>query len=155
MRKCRSHDSLGADRFPYYAEALAASDVKIAGRDVLATWKVLISLGLTPLLYIFYSILACLILIRSNASLSVVIWAPIYVFFSLPFIGYAALRFGEAGMDVLKSLRPLVIALVPGQQKMLDKLKDMRVELSKELAEVSEEFGPKVFDDFDEVSLHG
>ncbi len=29
----------------------AASTVKIAGRDVLATWKVLISLGVAPILY--------------------------------------------------------------------------------------------------------
>ncbi|KAI0091747.1 glycerol-3-phosphate O-acyltransferase [Irpex rosettiformis] len=134
-------------------EALAASNVKIAGRDVLATWKVLISLGLTPLLYTFYSILACIILIRSNAPPSVVIWAPVYVFISLPFIGYAALRFGEAGMDVLKSLRPLVIALVPGQQRSLDELKSMRVQLSNELMEISEEFGPKVFDDFEEKRI--
>lgn len=134
-----------------YTEALAASSVKIAGRDVIASWKVLISLGLTPLLYMFYSILACFILIRRNAPLSVAIWAPLYVFVSLPFIGYAALRFGEAGMDVLKSLRPLVIALIPGQQRSLDELKSMRVQLSKELMEISEEYGPKVFDDFDEV----
>ena len=134
-----------------HAEALAASSVKIAGRDVIASWKVLISLGLTPLLYTFYSILVCIILIRHNAPLSVAIWAPLYVFVSLPFIGYAALRFGEAGMDVLKSLRPLVIALIPGQQRSLDELKSMRVQLSKELMEISEEYGPKVFDDFNEV----
>ena len=55
-------------------------------------------------------------------------------------------------MDVLKSLRPLVIALIPGQQRSLDELKSMRVQLSKELMEISEEYGPKVFDDFNEVS---
>ena len=54
-------------------------------------------------------------------------------------------------MDVLKSLRPLVIALIPGQQRSLDELKSMRVQLSKELMEISEEYGPKVFDDFNEV----
>lgn len=85
-------------------EALAASTVKIAARDVLATWKVLISLGMTPLLYGFYAFLATLIVIRAGAPLQVQFWTPILIMVILPCIGYAALKFGEAGMDVLKSV---------------------------------------------------
>jgi len=88
----------------------------------------------------------------------------------LPVIGYFALKFGEAGIDVLKlvlttcadpspvltvyarSLRPLIIALFPGQEKQLDKLKEMRLELQKEVCETIEEFGPKLYEDFDEAS---
>ncbi|KAJ3539417.1 hypothetical protein NM688_g6363 [Phlebia brevispora] len=133
-------------------EALAASTVKVAGRDVLATWKILVSLGIAPLLYGLYAFLATWIMIRANAPMSWRIWTPIIVMVSLPFIAYAALKFGEAGMDVLKSLRPLVIALVPGQQRTLNRVKDMREELANELADVINEFGPKVFEDFNEVS---
>ncbi|KAI0704342.1 hypothetical protein BC835DRAFT_1403961 [Cytidiella melzeri] len=134
-------------------EALAASNVKIKGRDVLATWKVLISVGLTPLLFGFYAFLATVVLIKADAPRSLIIWTPFYVIASLPFISYAALRFGEAGMDVLKSLRPLVIALVPGQQRHLDQVKQMRLQLSNQLTEVINEFGPKVFEDFDETRI--
>lgn len=88
----------------YVSEALAASVVKIAGRDVLATWKVLIALGVTPLLYAFYAILATMVVIRANAPLKWRIWTPFLVAISLPFMNYAALKFGEAGMDVLKSV---------------------------------------------------
>ncbi|KZT68983.1 hypothetical protein DAEQUDRAFT_670412 [Daedalea quercina L-15889] len=130
-------------------EALAASTVKIAARDVLATWKVLISLGMTPLLYGFYAFLATLVVVRAEAPLEIKFWTPVLVMMTLPFIGYAALKFGEAGMDVLKSLRPLVVALIPGQSRSLDQLKAMRVEVSNELAEVIREFGPQLYGDFD------
>ncbi|EPQ58150.1 hypothetical protein GLOTRDRAFT_98821 [Gloeophyllum trabeum ATCC 11539] len=131
-------------------EALAASTVKVAGRDVLATWKVLISLGVAPVLYGFYAFLSFLVVSKANAPLPWRIWTPFIVLISLPFIGYAALKFGEAGIDVLKSLRPLIIALVPGQQRMLDKVKNMRAHLSNELADTINEFGPKLFDDFNQ-----
>ena len=83
-------------------EALAASVVKIAGRDVLASWKVLIALGVTPVLYTIYAILATVVATRANAPLKWRICTPFLVFISLPFMNYAALKFGEAGMDVLK-----------------------------------------------------
>ncbi|KAG6850236.1 hypothetical protein H0H93_016083 [Arthromyces matolae] len=134
----------------YSIEALAASVVKIAGRDVLATWKVLICLGVAPLLYIFYAFLATLIAIRARAPTEWKFATPFLVFVALPFMNYAALKFGEAGMDVLKSLRPLVVALVPGQQRDLDKLKRIREELSHELADLINDFGPKLYDDFNE-----
>lgn len=83
-------------------EALAASTVKVAGRDVLGSWKVLISLGAAPLLYGLYAFIATAVMIRAGAPLKYRLWAPFLVVSALPFIGYAALKFGEAGMDVLK-----------------------------------------------------
>jgi hypothetical protein len=50
-----------------------------------------------------------------------------------------------------RSLRPLVIALVPGQQRSLDKLKAMRDHLSNEVADLINEYGPKMYENFDEV----
>ncbi|ESK96944.1 glycerol-3-phosphate o-acyltransferase [Moniliophthora roreri MCA 2997] len=129
-------------------EALAKSTVKIAGKDVLATWKVLISLGIAPLLYSLYAFLATLVAIRAKAPLKWKIMTPFVIFMILPFMNFAALKFGEAGMDVLKSLRPLIVALVPGQQRSLDKLKTMRVQLSNEVASLINELGPKLYEDF-------
>jgi glycerol-3-phosphate O-acyltransferase/dihydroxyacetone phosphate acyltransferase len=87
---------------PASIEALAASAVKVAGRDVLATWKVLISLGVAPLLYSFYACLAAVVAIKAGAPLKYRILTPFLVILALPFMNYAALKFGEAGMDVLK-----------------------------------------------------
>ncbi|KAL1947740.1 hypothetical protein VTO73DRAFT_13464 [Trametes versicolor] len=134
-------------------EALAASQVKIAGRDVLATWKILVALGVTPVLYSFYAILAAVVATKAGAPLKWRIWTPFIILMILPMVGYAALKFGEAGMDVLKSLRPLVVALFPGQQRSLGKLKRMREDVANELAEVINEFGPKVFEDFDQMRI--
>lgn len=85
-----------------HSEALAASVVKIAGRDVLATWKILIALGITPVLYTIYAVLATLVAIKSNATMLWRLATPFLVFITLPFMNYAALKFGEAGTDVLK-----------------------------------------------------
>lgn len=48
-------------------------------------------------------------------------------------------------------MRPLVVALVPGQQRSLDKLKATRVQLSNEVADLISDFGPKLYEDFNEV----
>ena len=92
------------------SEALAASTVKVVGRDVLGSWKVLISLGAAPLLYGLYAFIATAVMIRAGAPLKYRLWTPFIVVSALPFIGYAALKFGEAGMDVLKYVRQ------PGQR---------------------------------------
>ncbi|EJF65776.1 glycerol-3-phosphate O-acyltransferase [Dichomitus squalens] len=131
-------------------EALAASEVKIAGRDVLATWKILVALGVTPVLYAFYAVLATIVAVKAGVPLKWRIWTPFLVLMTLPILAYSALKFGEAGMDVLKSLRPLIIALIPGQQRSLQRLKRMREEVSNELVETINEFGPQMFEDFDE-----
>ncbi|KAI0306605.1 glycerol-3-phosphate O-acyltransferase [Multifurca ochricompacta] len=130
-------------------EALAASVVKIHGRDVIASWKVLISLGVTPILYSFYAIVATIIAVKSNAPWKWRLLASPLTMTALPAIGYAALKFGEAGIDVFKSLRPLIVSLMPGQHQYLERLKVMRQTLSNELMDIINEFGPKLYDDFD------
>lgn len=85
-----------------FAVALAASTVKLQGRDVMATWKILISLGGAPILYSLYALLATIVAIKARAPLKWRIWTPFLVMIALPILGYFALKFGEAGMDVLK-----------------------------------------------------
>ncbi|KAJ7273678.1 glycerol-3-phosphate O-acyltransferase [Mycena haematopus] len=131
-------------------EALAASTVKIAGRDVLATWKILIALAVSPILYILYASLATLALIHAGAAMKWKLLTPILVLFAVPVMSLAALKFGEAGRDVFFSLRPLVVALFPGQQRSLDRLKVMRKQLANEVVEIINTFGPKIYEDFDQ-----
>ncbi|TFY63985.1 hypothetical protein EVJ58_g2911 [Rhodofomes roseus] len=83
-------------------EALAGSVVKISGRDVVATWKILISLGLTPVLYGFYAFIATMAAIKYGAPFKWQICTPVLVMLALPLVAYAALKFGEAGVDVMK-----------------------------------------------------
>lgn len=52
-----------------------------------------------------------------------------------------------------RSLPPLIIALIPGQQRSLNKAKEMRVQLANEVAAVINEFGPKLYEDFNQVSF--
>ncbi len=54
-------------------------------------------------------------------------------------------------IDFLRSLPPLIIALIPGQQRSLNKAKAMRLQLANEVAAVINEFGPKLYEDFDQV----
>ncbi|KAJ7219240.1 glycerol-3-phosphate O-acyltransferase [Mycena pura] len=131
-------------------EALAGSVVKIAGRDVLATWKILIALAISPILYILYASIATLVLIRAGAPLKGKLLTPFMVLFGVPIMSLAALKFGEAGRDVLFSLRPLVIALVPGQQRSFESLKIKRVQLANEVAALINTFGPELYEDFDQ-----
>ncbi|KAJ3819838.1 glycerol-3-phosphate O-acyltransferase [Lentinula raphanica] len=127
---------------------LAASTVKVTGRDVLATWKGLIALGVAPLLYSFYALLVMLLAIQVNASFTWRVLSPISVFIALPLTSLAALKFGEAGMDVLKSLGPLIMTLTPRQQHSLDNLRASREQLSNEVMEVIQDLAPELYDDF-------
>lgn len=48
-----------------------------------------------------------------------------------------------------RSLRPLFVSLIPGNQKYVEKLRALRASLASDLSDLVEEFGPQLFDDFD------
>jgi glycerol-3-phosphate O-acyltransferase/dihydroxyacetone phosphate acyltransferase len=124
----------------------------------------MISLGVAPVLYLLYACIGLLLAIRANAPLKWRLITPVVVLFGVPAISYTALKFGEAGMDVLKygylpvfildgahsagsirrSLPPLIAALIPGHQQSLDKLKAIRVQLSNEVSDLINFFGPNL-----------
>ncbi|KAF1812218.1 CTR1 suppressor protein, partial [Eremomyces bilateralis CBS 781.70] len=139
-------------------EALAASTVKIQARDVIATWKLLVSLAFAPLLYNFYTILLAIWTYRTRIGGRVPDWVPLwmtflfgYIFF--PAITYAALRFGEVGMDVFKSLRPLLLALNPTAGNVLVKLRARRAALAHQVTDLINTLGPELFPDFDAARI--
>ncbi|KZO99271.1 hypothetical protein CALVIDRAFT_494758 [Calocera viscosa TUFC12733] len=132
-------------------EALAKSVVKVAARDVIGTWKVLVFLALAPILYTVYALIGTYIAYRVGAETRWIIATPFITWTVVPIIGYWALKFGEAGMDVFKSLPPLVLAVLPGRHQRLEKLKQTRADLSNEISSVIDEFGPKLYGkDFDQ-----
>ncbi|KAG4442665.1 hypothetical protein IFR05_001850 [Cadophora sp. M221] len=139
-------------------EALAASTVKLQGRDVMATWKLLVALALAPILYNFYTILLTYWTYRNRIQGYMPDWVPLwavvifgYIFF--PAITFAALRFGEVGMDIVKSLRPLVLSLSPQSSNTIHKLRERRAQLSAEVTDVINTLGPEMFPDFDAARI--
>ncbi|KAL8802765.1 MAG: hypothetical protein Q9182_003600 [Xanthomendoza sp. 2 TL-2023] len=139
-------------------EALAASTVKLAGRDVIATWKLLVAMGFAPLLYVFYTILLTYWTYRTRVQGYMPNWVPLWLvvilsFIFFPAITFTALRFGETGMDILKSLRPLVLSLNPTSANTLVKLRQKRSELSVEVTELINTLGPEMFPDFDSARI--
>ncbi|KAL8816377.1 MAG: hypothetical protein Q9223_004606 [Gallowayella weberi] len=139
-------------------EALAASTVKLEGRDVIATWKLLVAMGFAPLLYVFYTILLTYWTYRTRVQGYMPDWVPLWLvvilsFIFFPAITFTALRFGETGMDILKSLRPLVLSLNPTSANTLVKLRQKRSELSVEVTELINTLGPEMFPDFDSARI--
>jgi len=149
-------------------EALAASTVKLQGRDVVTTWKLLVAMAFTPALYIYYMVIIMLWLAYNRREgyytyqvpwwartrSYVPDWVPLWVFaiYSLALyvaLTFAALRIGEIGMDVLKSLPPLFVALDPRSSGALTELRHRREALAKKVTDLINELGPEVYPDFD------
>ncbi|CCH40979.1 Glycerol-3-phosphate O-acyltransferase 1 [Wickerhamomyces ciferrii] len=133
-------------------EALAGSVVKIKAVDVIATWKIIIATIAAPALYITYSIIGTWLSLSYNifgakSYPNLLVFIGIYAL--LISTTYAAFRIGEIGMDIFKSLPPL-ISSVFGSEKELLALKETRERLSLEITEVVNELGPSVFPDFED-----
>ena len=134
-------------------EALAASQVKVYGRDVLATWKVLVSLGVTPVLYVTYTVLATWYVRRHTHWKAVhKRLMPLYTIVGLPIISYSTLKFAEVGLDVYKSLPPLFFSLLPGQRRVMAQLQEERAQLATRLRTIIENIGPQEWGEVEMLS---
>ncbi|KAF4125547.1 glycerol-3-phosphate O-acyltransferase / dihydroxyacetone phosphate acyltransferase [Geosmithia morbida] len=138
--------------------ALAGSTVKIQGRDVMATWKILVAMVVAPTLYHFYSIIIVLKVWHDRLWGYVPAWVPLWLVYcavwpAMVGITFGALRFGEVGMDILKSLRPLVLCLWPMSGFSIQKLRVRRAELSGQVTDLINTLGPEMFADFDRTRL--
>ncbi|KAJ5904485.1 acyltransferase [Penicillium tannophilum] len=148
--------------------ALAASVVKLQGHDVVSTWKILVAMGLAPTLYAYYTIIVTVWLrynrydgyythsvpwwMAANTYVPnfVPLWAfamSFYVF--MIFVSFAALRFGEVGMDIIKSLPPLLVALNPLSSSSLVKLQAHREMLSERVTKTIDDLGFGIMPDID------
>ncbi|KAI5959605.1 SCT1 [Candida pseudojiufengensis] len=125
-------------------EALANSTVKIKGNDVIATWKILVALLIAPIVYSFYATLGTYYCATHNYLSSfglLTMWIFLYLCGVL--VTYSALLTGEQGVDLFKSIRPLYLSITSGSS--IKRLKKMRHELSEEITELVNEFGPQLF----------
>ncbi|CAG8588080.1 11976_t:CDS:2 [Dentiscutata erythropus] len=108
-------------------EAVKSSTIKVAGRDVLATWKLLVALGVTPILYGIYTLIILISAYNYN-------WRFILNF------------------EIL-SLRPLFLSLLPWSKSSIQSLRQIREELAFDLTELINELGPKLYPDFDNARI--
>lgn len=136
-------------------EALAASVVKIKAKDVLSTWKILVAMVLAPMLYIFWSVIGTILIVRSKVlrEYQPSIWIIFIIFYGWAVLTtYASLRMGEIGIDYYKSLAPLFLSMLSINEDrfQIEKLKETREELREKVNLFCNKFGPGMFDDFDQ-----
>lgn len=139
-------------------QALAASTVKIQGKDVMATWKLLVAMAFAPTLYHLYSVIVTFKTYQDRFFGVVPGWAPLWLVYVLSFvvmiaITFAALRFGEVGMDIFKSLRPLILCLLPTSDFNIHTLREQRAELSERVTDLINTLGPEMYPDFEQTKL--
>ncbi len=124
------------------AEALKASNVKIAARDVLASWKVLTSYMLIPLVFIVYPTIAAIVGYILDGS-------PLYTWSNFavlqPLMMWAAVRATETSLDIYRSLRPLVIAVFDNTGKDIRDLRAERQALKLRIRELVTRLGPTLY----------
>lgn len=135
-------------------EALAGSVVKIKAKDVLSTWKILVALGLAPMLYIFWSIMGVIVINRLQllGQYQPPTWILFIVFYLWAVLTtYASLRMGEIGIDYYKSLKPLFISMlsISRDQFQIEDLKATRRNLQVRVNAFCNKYGPDIFEDFD------
>ncbi|KAH6559911.1 hypothetical protein BASA61_000190 [Batrachochytrium salamandrivorans] len=132
------------------AEALAGSSVKIAGKDVVTTWKLLTAMIVIPTLSVIYIAMAFVLsqvyIVPSSFTTSLTISAVTAI--TLPILGFATIRISDIGMDILKSLSPLVVSLVTPERS-TKTLRVLRAELTASITAIVVELGPKVIPDFE------
>ncbi|POG82366.1 hypothetical protein GLOIN_2v1447155, partial [Rhizophagus irregularis DAOM 181602=DAOM 197198] len=127
-------------------EAVRGSSVKVAGRDVLATWKLLVALVVTPTLYGFYTFIVVLISFKCKWILKWKVFAPISTFCILVTGSYVTIRLYESGIDIYKSIHPLFLSLLPWA-KSSKKLRTVREQLSTDITNLINESAPQIYHD--------
>lgn len=134
-------------------EALAASNVKIQARDVMATWKLLVALVVAPVSYGWHVTWVTYCYRHGYFSSYIRPGIPTFWFILAqvilyPAVTYAALRFGEVAMDIVKSLWPLIKLLNPTSNNEMIKLQSQREQLAQRVNDIINTLGPEMFEDF-------
>ncbi|KAG0669515.1 hypothetical protein C6P45_003747 [Maudiozyma exigua] len=128
-------------------KALAKSSVKIKANDVIATWKILISMGFSPLLYTLWSSIITYIVVSVKNYTGHYILVFLISYALSVIVTYSALIVGDRGMDTLKSLRPLYMSLTSPSG--LRSLQKERHSLIERIIDTVDMFDPQLSKDFE------
>lgn len=136
-------------------KAVASSTVKLRGRDVLATWKLMVGALLLPSLYVAYTLIISYEVLRFYPRPSLALLALYFctsAFVILPWISYMSVRVAEAGYDKWASIRPLWYSLVSPHYG--EVFRNIRLRLKLEIIRVVEEYGPRLYgQEFDQQRI--
>jgi glycerol-3-phosphate O-acyltransferase/dihydroxyacetone phosphate acyltransferase len=110
--------------------AVLKSSVKIAGRDVVGTWKVLVAIGLWPTLHFGYTFLVYWYFGE--------VWAAAYFFF-MPFISFFNLKSQENMAKLFRSIAPIFFLMK--DPDLATRLVYLRDQCRQETTAVVEEVG--------------
>jgi glycerol-3-phosphate O-acyltransferase/dihydroxyacetone phosphate acyltransferase len=113
------------------AKAVKKSSVKIVGRDLLATWKIMVALVLVPVLHLVYTFVAFLI----YGEVGAVSW-----FFFAPFMAAVGVFSTELGVKLFYSVAPLLKAAIHPEQNAGLELVAKRKALQRQVAVLVEKF---------------
>eukprot|EP00297_Palpitomonas_bilix_P026037 CAMPEP_0113910918 /NCGR_PEP_ID=MMETSP0780_2-20120614/27845_1 /TAXON_ID=652834 /ORGANISM="Palpitomonas bilix" /LENGTH=413 /DNA_ID=CAMNT_0000907233 /DNA_START=112 /DNA_END=1353 /DNA_ORIENTATION=+ /assembly_acc=CAM_ASM_000599 len=106
-------------------KAKASSSVKIKGKDVIASYKILVAMVVVPINYF------CQIMFMFYFYGWI---GAVLIFFLNPALSYASIKIGEEGIGTLhKSVIPTFFALLPGGTKKRQELRQKRRELRDEV----------------------
>ena len=111
--------------------AVRKSSVKLTGRDVVATWKLMVALIVIPLLHIIYTVIACFM---GGEKVGV-----LYFYFA-PFVSLAGIRCFESGIRIQMSIKSLLLSLRSGKSRGVA-LVQMRKDLQNEVRSVTTALG--------------
>jgi len=123
-------------------KAKEKSDVKIYGRDVLASYKVIYSVILTPIVYTIYAIIICYFYG----------WRYSFLFlFSFPLLTYFSAKLTDDGLNEFRWFKAVLkIKWIGGE---FTELINMRQSLINDVRELADEYGPKFIKNFDQERI--
>mmetsp|Transcript_49805 Transcript_49805/g.115634 ORF Transcript_49805/g.115634 Transcript_49805/m.115634 type:complete len:685 (-) Transcript_49805:96-2150(-) len=119
--------------------ALRASTVKLAARDVVLSYKIIYVLVFVPVLYLLYGVLICCFSPFSPAT-------SVLVLASLPVLGYLGMKASEQGIRAYADIVPLFMRLLPSARAEQDALPARRAKLQRRLHHAVKTFGPRLGD---------
>ena len=115
-------------------KAVAGSDVKLEGKDVMATYKVMTWMVMGPTIVIFYSLVACALFDANIGLMTMLV---------LPPLGQQAMYASDSWRELYRSLRPLYLALHKKPEE-VDNLIKLRREVQKDVRGLVKKFGEKL-----------
>ena len=119
------------------AKDLKSSRVKLTGRDLIMSKRIIFSIGMVPILFAIYGFL--LFFFTELKPLQIVL-----LLLCLPLFSYLGVAAVEAGMVDLKDLRPAFLRLLPSFRKSVEDFPLKRADLSKQVRTLARKYGPEL-----------
>lgn len=129
-------------------KAVATSAVKIKGRDVLATWKLMVGFVLFPSLYLLYCAPIAWRMYFEGYGIPKIAFVVIMLAGAiLPFLSYVMTKIAEHGYETYLSVRPLWYSVTRPHYG--EVIRNLRHQLKLEIIRTVDEYGPRLLSDFE------